>query len=245
MTTKKKKTLALSLGLALAAAFVAWKLLSRGEFRYAGTVEATDVSLSPRISSTISTVTVQEGDVVVPGQPLIQLGCEDLKLSADIAARDSARSERLYKEGSTPFETFDRDRNRRDATGLAVSWCRIVSPIHGTVLARLHEPGEWASPGVSLLTLADLDSVYVYIYVPQTVLYTLKPGQELQAFLPEAGDTPRKARVAFIRPEAEFTPKNVQTREERTRLVFGVKVALDNVDQSLKPGMPIEVKLPR
>jgi HlyD family secretion protein len=173
------------------------------------------------------------------------LGCEDLKLAADIAGRDFARSERLYKEGSTPLETFDRDRNRRDATALSVSWCRIDSPIHGTVLARLHEPGEWASPGVNLLTLADLDSVYAYIYVPQTVLYTLKPGQELQAFLPEAGDKPRGARVAFIRPEAEFTPKNVQTREERTRLVYGVKVHLDNADQMLKPGMPVELKIPR
>ena len=241
---KNKKPL-LFAAVALAAAFAAWKLLARGDFRYAGTVEATDVSLSPRISSTISTVTVQEGDVVLPGQPLVMLGCEDLKLAADIAGRDFARSERLYKEGSTPLETFDRDRNRRDATALSVSWCRIDSPIHGTVLARLHEPGEWASPGVNLLTLADLDSVYAYIYVPQTVLYTLKPGQELQAFLPEAGDKPRGARVAFIRPEAEFTPKNVQTREERTRLVYGVKVHLDNADQMLKPGMPVELKIPR
>ena len=229
---------------ALVIALVAWRLTTRPTFRYAGTVEATDVSLSPRISSTISTVTVQEGDVVTPGQDLVEFGCEDLKLAADIAAHDFARSEKLYKEGSTPFETFDRDRNRRDATALSVSWCRIDSPIHGTVLARLHEPGEWAAPGVNLLTLADLDSVYVYIYVPQTVLYTLKPGQELTAFLPESGDKPRGAKVAFIRPEAEFTPKNVQTREERTRLVFGVKVALDNADQTLKPGMPIEVSLP-
>jgi HlyD family secretion protein len=240
---KNKKMLAIPA--ALAAALIGWKLFTRVEFRYAGTVEATDVSLSPRVSSTISTVTVQEGDLVAPGQMLVELGCEDLKLAADIAARDFDRSERLYKEGSTPFETFDRDRNRRDATALSVSWCRLFSPIHGTVLARLHEPGEWASPGVDLLTLADLDSVYAYIYVPQTVLYKLTPGQELEAFLPEAGDKPRKGRVAFIRPEAEFTPKNVQTREERTRLVFGVKVMLENSDQRLKPGMPIEIRLPR
>jgi HlyD family secretion protein len=241
MKDKKKLLIPVAIVLAL----VAWRLTTQPKFRYAGTVEATDVSLSPRISSTISSVTVQEGDVVEPGQTLVTLGCEDLKLAADIAAHDFARSERLYKEGSTPFETFDRDRNRRDATALNVSWCRIESPIHGTVLARLHEPGEWASPGVSLLTLADLDSVYVYIYVPQTVLYTLKPGEEVAAFLPEAGDKPRKGRVAFIRPEAEFTPKNVQTREERTRLVFGVKIYLDNADQALKPGMPVEVALPR
>ena len=240
----KKIPLAVAV-VAVVVSLIGWKLAARKPFRYAGTVEATDVSLSPRISSTISTVTVQEGDVVAPGQVLVELGCEDLKLAADIAARDFARSERLYKEGSTAFESFDRDRNRRDAAALSVSWCRIASPIHGTVLARLHEPGEWASPGASLLTLADLDRVYAYIYVPQKVLHTLKPGQELRAFLPEAGDKPRGASVAFMRPEAEFTPKNVQTREERERLVFGIKVSLDNADQALKPGMPVEVELPR
>ena len=239
------KKFLLAIPAVLVVSLIGWKLVTRKPFRYAGTVEATDVTLSPRISSTISTVAVEEGDVAVPGQILVELGCEDLKLSADIAARDFARSERLYKEGSTPFETFDRDRSRRDATALSVSWCRIASPIRGTVLARLREPGEWASPGVSLLTLADLDEVYAYFYVPQKVLYSIKPGQEIFVFLPEAGDKPRRGRVAFIRPEAEFTPKNVQTREERERLVFGVKVFLDNADQALKPGMPIEAELPR
>jgi HlyD family secretion protein len=240
---KNKKNLVLLA--AVAAAFVAWKFYSRVPLRYAGTVEATDVDLSPRVSSTISTVTVHEGDTVVPGQTLVELGCEDLKLAATIAASDFARSEKLYKEGSTPFETFDRDRNKRDATALPVSWCKIASPIGGTVLARLHEPGEWVSPGVKILTLADLGGVYAYAYVPQDVLYKLKPGAEVSAYLPEAGDHPRRGTIAFIRPDAEFTPKNVQTRAERTRLVFGVKVALDNADGLLKPGMPIEIELPR
>lgn len=240
---KDKKKILIPVAL-VAAALALWTELSKPPFRYAGTVEATDVSLSPRISSTISTVTVQEGDMAAPGQELVDLGCEDYRLAAALAATNFKRSERLYKVGSTPFETYDRDRNRRDLTALQVSWCRIDSPIHGVVLARLHEPGEWAAPGVNLLTLADLDQLYVYAYVPQTVLYKIHPGDAVRVFLPEAGDKPRKGRVAFIRPEAEFTPKNVQTRAERERLVYGVKVMLDNADQALKPGMPIEVELP-
>lgn len=238
---KNKKLLLVPLALA---AFAAWKLWARGDFRYAGTVEATDVDLSPRISSSISTVTVHEGDPVKAGEVLVELGCEDLKLAADIAARDAARSERLYKEGSTPLEVLDRDRNRRDATALSVSWCKVAAPIDGTVLARLREPGEWASPGTKLLTLADLSQVYAYAYVPQTALHLISPGQKVRAFLPEAGSAPRAGTVAFVRPEAEFTPKNVQTREERTRLVYGVKVMLDNADRVLKPGMPVELELP-
>ncbi|MFI5346656.1 MAG: efflux RND transporter periplasmic adaptor subunit [Elusimicrobiota bacterium] len=241
----KNKRALLAIPVLLALALGVWRYRRGADFRYAGTVEATDVDLSPRISSTISTVTVREGDSVRAGQLLVELGCEDLKLAADIARRDFDRAERLFKEGSTPQETYERQKNRRDATALSVAWCTIASPIDGTVLARLHEPGEWAQPGLKLLTLADLGAVYAYVYVPQTALYALKPGQEAQVFLPEAGDAPRRGTIAFIRPEAEFTPKNVQTREERTRLVFGVKILLDNQDRALKPGMPVEVKLPR
>ena len=240
----KNKRPLIAIPVLLALALGVWRYEKRADFRYAGTVEATDVDLSPRISSTISTVTVREGDSVHAGQVLVELGCEDLKLAADIARRDSERAERLFKEGSTPQETYERQKNRRDATALSVSWCRLVSPIDGTVLARVHEPGEWAQPGVKLLTLADMGATYAYVYVPQSVLYALRPGDLVPVFLPEAGDQPRRGTIAFIRPEAEFTPKNVQTREERTRLVFGVKILLDNQDRVLKPGMPIEVRLP-
>ena len=241
---KKDKRL-LAIPLLLAAGFVAWNWIKARDFRYAGNVEATEVSLSPRISSTISTVTVREGDPVRQGQVLVELGCEDLKLASDIAGRDFARAERLFKDGAIPFESYDRAHNRRDDAALKVAWCRIESPIAGTVLARLREPGEWASPGVKLLTLADLGGVYAFIYVPQTELQRLSVGQAVEAFLPEAGGVARRATIAFVRPQAEFTPKNVQTRAERTRLVYGVKLALDNADGVLKPGMPVEVRLPR
>lgn len=239
---KDKRLLAIPV---LLAAFFGWRVLKSRDFRYAGTVEATEVALSPRIASVISTVTVREGDTVKRGQPLVELACEDLALAAELAEKDFGRAERLFKDGSSPRESYDRAKNKRDDAALRASWCRVDSPLDGTVLSRLKEPGEWASPGAKLLVLADLGGVYAYVFVPQTELHRLRPGQELQVFLPEAGDAPRAGRIAFIRPEAEFTPKNVQTREERTRLVYGVKVALDNADGALKPGMPVEVRLPR
>ncbi|TBR17665.1 HlyD family efflux transporter periplasmic adaptor subunit [bacterium] len=242
MNQKLKRAAAAAAALALA--FAAWSRLKDRDFRYAGTVEATEVSLSPRLSSTIAKVAVREGDAVQAGQVLVELACEDVRLAADIAQREFKRSEQLYKEGAAPFEAFDRDRNRRDDTALKLSWCRVESPLAGTVLARLHEPGELVAPGTKLLTLADLAGVYAYVFVPQGELHRLKPGAEVQAFLPEAGREARRGRIAFIRPQAEFTPKNVQTREERTRLVYGVKVELDNADGALKPGMPVEVLLP-
>ena len=80
-----KKKLPLIVAALAVAAFVGWRWKTSGEFRYAGTVEATDVDLSPRISSQLSAVTVHEGDTVKSGQLVIELGCEDLKLAADIA----------------------------------------------------------------------------------------------------------------------------------------------------------------
>ncbi|HVE13665.1 MAG TPA: efflux RND transporter periplasmic adaptor subunit [Elusimicrobiota bacterium] len=229
----------------LAAAGVAAGLwLRRDQFRYAGTVEATEVSLAPRVAAAIATVEVREGDAVHSGQLLATLDCADYSLAADLARKDYERAERLFKEGSVPKEAYDRAQNRRDDTALKVDWCKISSPISGTVLARLHEPGEWAAIGAKLLTLADMDQLYAYFYVPQPVLHKLSPGQEVQVFLPEAKGPARRGKIAFIRPEAEFTPKNVQTRRERERLVFGVKVLLENADRVLKPGMPIEAGLP-
>jgi HlyD family secretion protein len=230
---------------AVVAAVLAWTAARRQEFLYAGTVEAIEVGLSPRVSSSIAAVGVHEGDRVKTGQLLVELGCEDYKLAADIAARDSERAGKLFKQGSMPREEYDRLTNRSDDAKLKVEWCQVKSPLDGTVLERLHEPGEWAAPGTKLLTLADLQAVYAYVYVPQPMLAGLSLGQEVEAFLPELGMKPVKGRIEHIRSEAEFTPKNVQTREERTRLVFGVKVALDNKEELLKPGMPVEVRLGR
>ena len=100
-------------------------------------------------------------------------------------------------------------------------------------------------PGMKLLTLADLGEVWAVVYVPQPLLAKLSLDMEVEGVLPELPGKRFKGRVSHIHSEAEFTPKNVQTREERTRLVFGVKVRFPNPDRVLKPGMTVEVRLPR
>lgn len=240
---KDKRLLLIPAVLALAALAV-WAM-SRREFLYAGTIEAVEVTLSARLPSIIESVDVDEGDPVKAGQRLARLACEDVKLGADIAGRDFARAERLHKEGSMSQEAFERLRNRRDESQVQLGWCEVASPVDGTVLARIREPKEFAPAGAKLVTVADLSRPYAYVFVPQTMLARLSLGQEVEGLLPELGRKSVKGRIEHIREEAEFTPKNVQTREERTRLVFGVKVAFDNAERLLKPGMPIEVRLPK
>ena len=228
-----------------AGAAAAWYFSRNGEFLYSGTMEATEVDVSSRLTSLISAKEVSEGEAVTREQTMFRLDCDEFKLAADIARRDLERAEQLYKSGSMPRENYDRIKYKRDDSALRVDWCAVKSPIKGRVLYTYHEPGEMVSPGTKLATLADLSELWAYIYVPQAVATRLSVGMELAGFLPELGMRKFPGRISVVNEEAEFTPKNVQTRKERTRLVFGVKVTFRNPDGILKPGTTIEVGLPQ
>ncbi len=233
--------------IALIAAGVLKFVVFKGEFLYAGTLEATKVDLSSRISSAISSVKAQEGDHVAESQELVTLACEDIKVAAELANDNYRRTLGLFRTGTASQETMDQVKNRKEDADVRLSWCSIKSPITGTVLSRYHEPGEWVNPGTKLLTLANIRDIWAYIYVPQPEVSKLKVGMALIGRLPELNNRAFEGKVVKINDEAEFTPKNVQTRSERERLVFGVKVSFlgSNEQEILKPGMTIEVKLPR
>jgi HlyD family secretion protein len=227
---------------------VAVKMLFFGhEFRFAGTLEATKVDLSARLASAITLVKVQEGDHVTENQELVTLVCDDTKVASDLANINFNRNKRLFDAGTVTQETLDQMRNRKEDADVRMSWCSIQSPISGTILSRYHEPGEWVVPGTKLLTLANIKNIWAYIYVPQPEVSRLKPGMKLPGYLPELNNKQFMGTILKINDEAEFTPKNVQTREERSRLVFGVKVSFLGVndDEILKPGMTIEIEIPK
>ena len=239
----KKKIIPLVLALVIGGVlFVKFK--NGRDFRYAGTIEATETDLSARISGVIERYGAREGDEVKKGQVIAALDCADLKLAAGIAGADFKRAEELFAGGSLSRENYDRLKYRRDDAALKADWCTVRSPVDGRLLYAYKEKGELVVPGTKLATVADLSEVWAYVYVPHDALAGLKTGMELKGFLPEAGDRAFPGRVSVIQSEAEFTPKNVQTRKERTRLVFAVKVSFPNPDGTLKPGMTLEVKLP-
>ena len=224
--------------------FLVWGWLFPGPFTYAGTVEATEVDVPARVASVIATVEVREGQEVRKGQPLYRLACEDIGLSARLAESTFKRAESLYKSGSMPQAEYDQARFRRDDALLKQGWCRVASPVAGTVLYTYFEAGEMVAPGARLATVADLSRVWAVLYVAEPLLAKLKPGMKVKGRLPELKGRVFEGRLAHIREKAEFTPKNVQTREERTRLVYGIKVEFDNPDRILKPGMTVEAALP-
>lgn len=229
--------------LAIAVKFIFFK----GEFLYAGTLESTKVDLSSRLSSAIKAVRVQEGDHVAQSQELVALACEDIKVAADLANTNFERTKKLLAAGTASQDAMDQVKSRKEDADVRLNWCSIRSPINGTVLNRYHEPGEWVNPGTKLLTLANVRDIWAYIYVPQPMVSKLQVGVKLIGYLPELNNSQFEGTIIKINEEAEFTPKNVQTQSERTRLVFGVKVSFlgSNEQEILKPGMTIEVKLPK
>jgi HlyD family secretion protein len=116
----------------------------------------------------------------------------------------------------------------------------LLAPISGLVLERPVHVGEVALPGMPLLTLADLGNVTLTVYVPEDQLGSVQLGQPVLVTVDAYPDRTFRGRVTNIASEAEFTPKNVQTREERVNMVFAVKIELPNLDQALKPGMPAD-----
>ena len=125
-----------------------------------------------------------------------------------------------------------------------IAKCVITSPVRGTVLSKYAERGELAAQGRSLFKVGDLSDMYLRVYITAPQLTTLKVGQQVKVYADEDEDGRREymGTVSWISDKAEFTPKTIQTRDERANLVYAVKVAVKN-DGYIKKGMYGEMKL--
>ena len=120
---------------------------------------------------------------------------------------------------------------------------RLTAPLDGFITVKDVEEGEFVQAGTPVVTLAQLDRVWVKTYVPESQLGLVRLGQSVDVSTDSYPDKIYQGKVTYISPEAEFTPKNVQTKEERIKLVYRIKVSLDNPNQELKAGMPVDVVL--
>ena len=117
----------------------------------------------------------------------------------------------------------------------------VTSPLAGVVTEKVAEAGELLQVGSLLCVVTDLTDPWLNVYVGEPDLARIRLGQEAEVATDDGQR--RKGRVIFIASKAEFTPKNVQTRDERVKLVYKVKIGLDNADGLFKPGMPAEARL--
>ncbi len=120
---------------------------------------------------------------------------------------------------------------------------KVVAPVGGMVLQLSVHQGELAAPAATILTLGDLDQVTLTVYVPEDKLGQVNVGQEVEVQVDSFPDRVFQGTVVAIASEAEFTPRNVQTEEERVNMVFAVDVTIPNPDHKLKPGVPADATI--
>ena len=127
------------------------------------------------------------------------------------------------------------DKNLKDA--------QVVAAADGIVTTKLVDEGELINPRTPLIVITDLDHAWANLFVPEPMMPRLKIGQTATV-LTDAGGPGIPGKVTFISPRAEFTPRNVQTADERSKLVYRIKVSVDNSNGVLKQGMPVDAELP-
>jgi len=164
------------------------------------------------------------------------------------AALAAAREHLAKLRAGSRAEEIDAARARvRSAKALTaqleqqVTDATIASPVAGVVTEKLAEAGELAVPGTALVVVTELARPWLTVYVAEPDLARIRVGQEVEVTTDDG--TRRTGHLSFIASKAEFTPKNVQTRDERVKLVYRLKVLLPNDDGLFKPGMPAEARI--
>src|SRR5205814_172942 len=125
----------------------------------------------------------------------------------------------------------------------AIADATVSSPLSGVVTEKLADAGELLQPRTPLVIVTDLDHSWANVYVDEPIVPRLRLGQAATVFT-DAGGPGIAGTVSYIASKAEFTPRNVQTADDRSKLVYRVKVSVDNASGVLKPGMPVEAEIP-
>jgi HlyD family secretion protein len=160
---------------------------------------------------------------------------QEAKVRLDKGARPQEIAAARARVASTEAQIATFEQNITDAT--------VVAPVAGLVTQKLADAGEILAPRTPIVNLVDLDHAWANIYIDEPLVPRLRIGQPATLFT-DAGGSGLKGTVTFVSPKAEFTPRNVQTAEERSKLVYRIKVSVDNSQGVLKQGMPVEADVP-
>ena len=166
--------------------------------------------------------------------------------ASQAAVREAQERLKLIRVGPRPDAVRQlRAKYEAAAAALALAETRLAqgvltSPLAGTVLAKHAETGEMLAVGAPVITIGKMDEVWLRAYIPENELGRVKLGQAASVTVDTWPGRIFEGRISFISPEAEFTPKNVQTEKERIKLVYRIKITLANPRMELKPGMPAD-----
>lgn len=236
-----------------------------------GNIEVTEVNMGFKIPGRVRALYTDEGRTVTKGEKLAMLDSAEFESMVnqskasvrnaeaqhEKASKDYERFTILYRDGVIASQQMDAAKTAYDVSISQLQLARaslrtadvklkdsvMYAPLNGIVLRKNSEEGETVGAGTILFTIGVLENPWVKVYVKEDKLGLVKLGQRAEVRTDTYPGKFYDGTVTTISSEAEFTPKNVQTREERVKLVFGVKVSVRNVNDELKPGMPADVRI--
>ncbi|MDD5506247.1 MAG: efflux RND transporter periplasmic adaptor subunit [Candidatus Omnitrophica bacterium] len=236
--------------------------------KVSGNIEGDDVRISFRVAGQVIELLTDEGKVVKKGDIVARLNKDELsKIQAEAEAAlklaeyqykldydDYLRAENLLKAGAISVQQRDAAKTTMDTDSANIKqlvaslelantklgWADLASPLDGYVLVKSALPGEVVQPGSPVFTAVNLDDLWVTAYINETDLGKVKLGQKAYVETDSYRGKKYNGRVSFISSQTEFTPKYIQTSEERVKYVYRIKVRVDNSSLDLKPGMPAD-----
>lgn len=222
-----------------------------------GTIEVTEIEISSKVAGRVLGLPVEEGGTVRKGDLVVKLNYDELSAQRSSAMANLSNSEKnlermrqLYtKEVISERELENAEmaakvsRANVNLVSATIDSAVIYAPIDGVVLEKNLEIGEMAFPGSAIITLADLKKPWINIYIDEKKLGIVKLGQKAYVKVDSIPDKKIPGVVTLISSKAEFTPRTIQTKDERVKLMYAVKISIENPEMELKPGMPADVTI--
>ncbi len=266
-----KKSFIITAIIILIVGYGAYKFLYKGQevIVLNGNVEIHDVNLAFRVTGRIENILVDEGALVKKGELLASLDKDIFKAKLDYAKaqlkaetinfqnaeKDYKRnvgllkkksvSEKVYDTSKTAYEVakskVDAAQATYDYTNIDYKDADLFSPVDGIVLTRNIEPGEMIASGTVVFSIMPNAQTRIKTFANESVLSKIKLGDTVYVNIETMPDKKFKGHIGFISSEAEFTPKNIETSELRTSLMYRIRVILDEPAPELKQGMPVTV----
>ncbi len=219
-----------------------------------GTIEVTEIAISSKVAGRIAALPFDEGEEVKKGDLLVRLEYDELsaqrssaRANLENAVKNLKRIRDLHASGSVSQKDLDSAETayrvakaNLDLVSASIDNAVVYSPIAGTVLSRNLEVGEMAFPGSSIMAVGDLTAPWIRVYVSAVDLKYVSLGRKAYVTVDAYPDEKFFGKVIAISNKAEFTPKTIQTKEERVKLMYAVKIRLENPGKKLKAGMPAD-----
>ena len=212
--------------------FLIWnweRLIHPSRLVLSGTLELTEHSVGARAPGRIATLLVDEGAQVSQGQLLATLDRNDQ------AMRDDERVIRLYEHGGAT-------RQEVEQAELALQDQQVASPVDGVILIKVHEVGEVVGAGTPIVVIGQTRQPWVRVFIREGLVSQVRVGMPATLGFDGLARV-FKGHVSYVAPRAEFTPRNVQSPEERMAQTFAVKVTLDEPQSYLRPGVAADVTI--